>query len=235
MKAKEGIEAKRALASYLSQFADKAQLEDLETVLARRTRFLTVVVEDIYQSHNAAAVMRACECFGVQDLHVVPRRNVFRIDNGSLGRGARRLTIREYAAGRKNPTEACLTSLKKQGYCIAATTLRPGAVAIGELDLGQKLALCFGTEEHGLSEEAHQLADRFVYLPMYGFTQSFNISVSVALSLYECVRRLPTGSAFPMLSPEERLDLKVEWLCGLIPEGHLIAARYLREIETGSA
>ena len=125
---------------------------------------------------------------------------------------ARWLTLHHYDEPGGGNTGTCLQGLKKRGYRIWATTLREGSIPIGELPLNEKVALCFGTEERGLSEEAHRLADGFVRLPMYGFTQSFNISVSVALALFELTERLRAGPANWALAEEEKNALRAEWL-----------------------
>jgi len=180
-----------------------------EEVLALRTRYLALVVEDLYQPHNAAAVMRAAECFGVQDLHVISSSNRFRSREETEAGAARWLTRHHYDGD--GATRTCLQALKQRGYRIWATTLRPGAVPLEQLPLTEKVALCFGTEERGLSDEAHALADGFVYLPMYGFTQSFNISVSVALALFQLTERLRTGPCDWQLSGAEQEELRRHW------------------------
>jgi len=187
---------------------DPAQLD---RALAERTRYLTVAVEDLYQPHNAAAVVRACERFGVQDLHVIENRNPFRLEDDSARRDARALTIQRWQGSGDSATRACLQGLRECGYRIAATTLAGKSMPLAELPLDRPIALCFGAEELGLSEAAHDLADLRVFLPMYGFTQSFNISVTVALSLLELTDRLRRENAPWPLSPEEKDDLRQTW------------------------
>ena len=185
-----------------------------ERVLEQRTRYLTAVIEDLYQAHNGGAVVRACECLGIQDLHVIANRHHFQVsEEVSLG-ASRWLTMRHFREKKDHSTAVCFRHLKAKGYTIYATTLRQGAIPLNEIDISQKTALCFGTEEKGLSETAHQMADGFVQIPMYGMTQSFNISVSLALAFSELTQRLKKSQVPWQLSDEEKADLKKQWTDG---------------------
>lgn len=224
---------KHGLMQYLAQFVTPRRLGRMELVLDRRTRYVTAVLEDVYQPHNASAVLRSCEILGIQDVHVVERENEFR-PNRDIALGADKwLTLTHYRGSEEaGGTGEALSTLRKEGYQVAAMTLRQGAVSIGGLSLEQPLALCFGTEEEGLSEEAHDLADVFVQLPMYGFTQSFNLSVTAALALSRIMRRLRASDYPWRLSHAERQDLKLQWLLQTVPGGELLMARYLRQRAT---
>ncbi len=189
---------------------------EMDEVLAQRTRFLTVVAEDLYQPHNGAAVIRACECFGVQDLHVIPRTNPFLISEEVVSGASKWVDVHGIGEPDPSNTVKTLTSLKEKGYKIGATTLREGCIPIAQVPVEEKLALCFGAEERGLSEEAHELADFYVRIPMYGFTQSFNISVSAAICLFDYTVRLRASSAPWMLTGQERAELKLSWLLKMI-------------------
>jgi tRNA (guanosine-2'-O-)-methyltransferase len=114
---------------------------------------------------------------------------------------------------------------------VAALTLRDDSVGINELSLERPVALCLGTEEEGLSREAHDLADTFVQLPMYGFTQSFNVSVTAALSLYTVARRLHKANVAWRLPDEEKRDLLLQWLQQSIPRGETVARHFLQRGE----
>ena len=180
--------------------------EKMERVLDGRTRHLTVVVEELYQPHNGAAVIRACECFGIQDLHVICSINEFKVSEDIVAGADRWISLHYHT-----DTKSCLTALKQRGYRILATSLRDGCIPVGEVDLSQKTALCFGTELKGLSEVAHQMADGFVRIPMYGFTQSFNISVSAALCMFELSDKLHEADTSWQLSAGERQELRALW------------------------
>jgi tRNA (guanosine-2'-O-)-methyltransferase len=169
------------LADYLSRFVTPDRLERFGEVLAERTRYITVAVEDIYQPHNASAVLRTCDAFGIQDVHIIENRNIYRL-NPSVELGtAQWLTLHRHR-GPENNTEAAINHLRSTGYRIVATSPHARQQELEALDLNAgPVAVLFGTEKEGLSETALSLADEYVAIPMYGFVESFNISVSAAL------------------------------------------------------
>jgi len=200
------------LLEYLSGFLTDARKRKIEEILEKRTRHVTVVLEDIFHPPNASAIIRTCECFGVQDMRFIQNHKVYRV-NADVAQGASKwVNIFDYAEGDSN-TETCLSDLKKQGYRIVATTLRESekTIQLEKLPVKEKLALCFGAEETGLSDEAHELADYHVKIPMSGFTQSFNISVSAALCLQVAVARLRESDVDLRLSDKEKAELRLDW------------------------
>ncbi|MEM7797959.1 MAG: RNA methyltransferase, partial [Chloroflexota bacterium] len=181
---------KHNLVAYLSQFVTPHKKQLIKEIINLRTQHITVLLENIYQPHNASAVLRSCDCFGVQDVHIIEDENPYRI-NPEVAMGATKwLTLHRYALPQLNNTDLCLSQLKAQGYKIVATTLREGSISLLDFPIDKKIALCFGTEAEGLSEQIHAEADYFLQIPMYGFTQSYNISVSAALCLFELTKKL---------------------------------------------
>ena len=224
------VETKQALIEHLSQFVTAQRLERLETVLEQRTRYISVVLEDLYQFHNANAVIRSCECFGVQDLHVIENQNTFDY-NPQVNMGASQwVSLHRHNQPEADNTRLCLSTLKQQGYRLVAMTLHPDSIPLQALDLEQKVALCFGTEEEGLSQTAHRLADTFVQIPMVGFTQSFNISVTVALSLFDLTTKLRTSQQPWPLNPNEKQDLRIAWLTEMIKGSDIIIDTFMKII-----
>ncbi len=216
------------LVAHLSQFVTAQKQKRVQQVLDQRTRYLTVVLEDIYQPHNASAVLRSCECFGLQDVHIIEQRNPF-LPNPEIAVGAPKwLTMHVHRTEEGQSTQTCLASLRDQGYRIAATTLREDSIPIHELSLDQPIALCFGTEETGLSDTAHEMADVFVQIPMYGFTQSFNISVTAALFLYDLTNRLRESAQKWPLDPAEKQALMLEWYGRIVDHSDIIIQTYLK-------
>lgn len=214
---------KRKLADYLASFATENKLSLIDAVLAERTRYVTVALEDVYQPHNASAVLRSCDIFGVQDVQVVEKKYKLSV-NTAVSRGAGKwLTIHKHTQ-----TEAAIEALKKDGYRIIATTPHKKAQPIDELSIDHKIALFFGTEESGLSPAALELADAFTIIPMYGFTQSFNVSVSVALCLQSIMNRLRASDIDWRINQEEMIDLKIEWLRKILPKGDRIVNHFLK-------
>jgi tRNA (guanosine-2'-O-)-methyltransferase len=222
---KEKIQLQNALLPYLTENKRKR----IEEVLKERTRYLTVVFEDIYQPHNASAVVRSCDCFGIQDLHLFEKRNRFQVNHGSSAGSAKWLDLYHYPHSQGKTLEIGIQGLKEKGYQIVATTLRPGALSLEALPIDRKLALCYGTEEQGLSEEAHALADCFVQLPMYGFTQSLNVSVTVALCLYELSKRLRSSSIHWALTEEEKVEIRLRWMNATLTHSEHLIQHFLEE------
>jgi tRNA (guanosine-2'-O-)-methyltransferase len=220
---------KAALIDYLKTFVTQNKQAHIERILPLRTRYLTAVLENIYQPHNASAVIRSCECFGIQDLHIIENSNTFSTSKGVVLGSAKWMSLHRYNQEEEN-TQTCLEQLKQQGYKLVATTLQPGSKPIHEIDLSQKTALLFGTEEHGLSDTAHQLADEMAYIPMVGFTQSLNISVSAAICLETLSHKLRQSQAAWPLSDEEKLDLSIDWLTLSAQNGRAILLDWLRKL-----
>lgn len=209
----EDMDWQRGLETHLRPLLNAAHREQVERVLAERTRAVTVVTEDLYQAHNGAAVLRACDNFGVQDVHAFSGRNAFRVAGDVVAGADRWVDVHHTRASEGGSVRSLATKLKRAGYRLVATTLRPGSVPLDQLPVTGKVALLFGTEEKGLSDEAHHHADDFVWLPMYGFTQSFNISVSLALSLFNLTRRLKQSDVDWQLSSTESRWLRLRWWC----------------------
>jgi len=185
--------------------------EKFDTYVQDRTRHVTVVLENIFQPHNAAAVLRSCDCFGVQDVHIIENFNKYEpnkeIDMGS----SKWLDTIKYSRTENNTTE-CIQALKAKGYKIVATTPHTDDCMIEDLPLDQPIALMFGTELTGLTDEALEQADAYVRLPMYGFTESYNISVSVALALFSVTERMRKDENVNWeLSEDERDSIKLGW------------------------
>ncbi|MGD1700343.1 TrmH family RNA methyltransferase [Dapis sp. BLCC M229] len=224
------LEEKQQLITYLSQFVTIARREKILSVLQQRTRHITVILEDIYQPHNASAVLRSCDSFGVQDVHIVENKNIFTITQGVTIGSDRWLTLYRYNQRDINNTEECLKKLKSEDYIIAATTLHKEQITIEQLSVKKKVALMFGSEINGLSEYAHNNADVSVKIPMVGFSESFNISVSAALCLYDVMNRLKKEHNNWELSNTEKLDLELDWLRKSIKAGELIEKKFFRDI-----
>lgn len=191
----------------------------LEFALQHRTRALSVLIEDVYQAHNAASIIRSCDHHGIQDLHVFEGRNRFNFpsephpaDFEDPTEGAyRRIDIHRYQPQNEAEALAHINRFKARGYRIAATSLRPGYVDLTDITMDEKLLLCFGTEEQGLSDTLHDAADLYVRIPMVGMTQSLNVSVSVALCLHELRKKLATRTWAWRLDAQEQQALRQRW------------------------
>lgn len=199
------------LYEYLCSFLTEERLAGFDRVLSLRTRYLTVAFEDLYHQHNASACVRSCDCFGVQDVHVIEDEHQFK-PNERIAVGADNWTTVTRHAESENPTGDCLAELKSAGYRIVATSPREDNTSIRELKLDQKTAVFFGSEKPGLSQQVFDAADECVRIPMSGFTESFNISVSAAIVLYELTERIRHERDDWQLSDEEKHALRVQWV-----------------------
>ena len=200
------------------EIISESKREMFDRIASERTKHFTVVMENIYQEHNASAVLRSCDCFGIQELHVIEKDNQYKVQRDiALGAG-RWVDMFNYDKG-ESPTIDCITKLKNKGYKIIATTPHTNDVTINEFDLTQPFALVFGTERRGISEEIKEMADEFVKIPMYGFTESFNISVSAAISLNVVRERLEKSNLNWKLSSEEQIALKIKWSKKILKAG----------------
>ena len=191
----------------------KRQLFD--KLVLNRTRHICVVLEDIFQPHNASAVLRSCDCFGVQDVHVVENHNKY-APNSDVTMGSDK-----WVDFYKHPDILqTYDQLRQKGYRIIATLPHENDTLITQLDISQPTALVFGTELTGLSQEAIDHADGYVKVPMYGFTESFNISVCAALSLFYLTERMRANPSIHwQLSPLEQITLKLYWSMQVIHDG----------------
>lgn len=182
-----------------------------DNIVLDRTKHITIALENLFQPHNAAAVLRSCDCFGIQDVHIIENENKYEpnkeIDMGS----SKWLSLSKYNENENN-TLACINSLKEKGYKIIATTPHINDCNITDLDINEPIALLFGTELTGLSDIALENADGFVKLPMYGFTESYNISVSVALALFNISERMRKDENINwQMSDSEQTQIKLDW------------------------
>lgn len=205
------IKEKKKIFDHFSQFLTQERKEKFEQVANFRTYYVTVVLEDIYQPHNISAALRSCECFGIQDVHVIEYKHKFKLQESVAKGSGKWLNIIRYNQKGIINTKICYENLKRSGYIIAA--MHPNArVNINDVALDKKIALVYGTELEGISEYVEEHSDLFVKIPMFGFTESFNVSVSVALGLQSITNRLRDSKIKWQLTESEILHLKLEWL-----------------------
>lgn len=217
---------KQELIEYLSRFVTQKRFELFKRIAAQRTRYITVLLEDIYQAHNASAVLRSCDCFGIQDVHIIENRNEYQVNPDVAVGASAWLDIKKYNRLENNTLEA-IKKLKKKGYRIVATTPHKNVSYPDNFPIEKgKLALMFGSEMPGLSDIAMQNADEFLKIPMYGFTESFNISVSAAVILNRLSERLRKSDIEFQLDKEEQNELIECWLRKSIKSSELIVKKF---------
>ncbi len=211
------------LLTYLEAFISEERKERFRTILRQRTKYLTVAIEDVFQLHNTSAVIRSCESFGIQEVHVIEGRYGKRLDK-NIAMGAQQwVDVHRYVS-----TVDCVASLKKEGYRIIATTPHHDSCLLDDFEIADKTAFLFGTEREGLSEEALNLSDGTLKIPMFGFTESLNISVSAALILHEMTHKLRKSEVSWQLSEEDQLKKRLDWTKKSIRSIEGILERYYR-------
>ncbi len=209
------------LHKYLQTYLTERRKDLFQKILSERTRHFTVATEDVYQLHNTSAVMRTCDVFGIQDLHVVEERLGKRVDK-EIAMGAQKwVSLKRY-----HSINDCIKNLKKSGYQIIATTPHNNSTLLHEFDVSKKSAFFFGKESDGLSDTVMEAADGFLKIPMYGFTESLNISVSVAIILQSVVSKMKQTNVDWQLSETEKLDIEMEWMRKTIKSSEEIIERY---------
>jgi len=196
---------------YLAQFVSQSKLERFDAVLRERTRHLTVVLEDVHQRQNVSACLRSCECFGVQDVHIIENAHRFRV-NSDIARGAAQWLTLHRHRGQAHNTLPCVTHLKERGYRIVATAPGAEGCLLADLEVEPKTALVFGAEKEGVSPVLLEHADALVQIPMQGFTGSLNLSVAAALCLYELTQKLRRANVPWRLTADEQAELRAAWV-----------------------
>ncbi len=197
---------------FLSPHVNERRMGLLNKAIENRTRYMTVVLEDIYQPHNASAVLRTCDCFGVQDIHIIENTNKYKI-NPTVVRGASKWIDLIKFNTQENNTLFAINTLKKHGYRIIATTPHTNDVELQDFDVTKgKFALFFGSEMPGLSKLMLDNADEYLKIPMYGFTESFNISVSASIILHHLRLQLQTHKIDWQLTQDEKELILIDWI-----------------------
>jgi tRNA (guanosine-2'-O-)-methyltransferase len=214
-----------AYLAFLENILTDNRKEKFLRVLQNRTKHFTIAIEDVFQMHNASAVMRSCEVFGIQELHVIEERYGKSIDK-EIAMGAQKwVDIHTY-----DNVSNCVATLKRNGYQIIATTPHENDCLLDDFDISKPSALFFGTERDGLSEEILQQADGFLKIPMVGFTESLNISVSAAIIIQNIMNRLRHSSVDWQLSETEILEKRLAWARSSIKDIKRIEQRYYAEL-----
>ncbi len=217
---------------FLEQFVTEKRRNLFQEVLENRTRHFTVAVEDIFQPHNASAIVRSCDVFGVQDLHVIESKYEFYASR-LVAKGAQKwIDFNMYNQKDTNNTLNCIDNLRSKGYKIIATTPHNDSCLLQDFDISQKSAFFFGVEKQGLSKDVMDNADGFLKIPMVGFTESLNISVAAAIILQNMNEKLKKSAIDWKLTEYERTEKYQEWLEKSIKSIKKIKAKYYYEISS---
>jgi tRNA (guanosine-2'-O-)-methyltransferase len=213
---------KQELLHYLEGFITENRKEGFLRVLQNRTKHFTIAMEDVYQLHNTSAVMRSCEVFGIQELNVIEQKFGKRIDT-EIAMGAQKWVD----VFRYNSVQSCMDEMRAKGYQIIATTPHDESCLLHEFDITKPAALFFGTERDGLSQEVLDQADGFLKIPMVGYTESLNISVSAAIIIQDITNRLRQSAINWHLTEEEIWEKRLDWTRKSIKDIEFIERKYL--------
>lgn len=223
------MDIQQKLIEFLAKFATDQRMETIQQVVPFRTKYITVALEDIFQPQNASAVLRSCDCFGIQDVHIIENDNAYNI-NPDVALGSNKWIDMHYYNRTRSNTPEAIEHLRSQGYRIVATTPHTQDVSLPEFDLSKgKAALFFGREVTGLSETVLDMADEYLKIPMHGFTESFNISVSASIVLYQLTQKLHHSGLNWPLSNEEQKALTIKYLKLTLKKPDLLIQEFCRK------
>jgi tRNA (guanosine-2'-O-)-methyltransferase len=223
------IEDKEALLQYLRQYMTEERSIRFQEVLKFRTRHFTLAVEDVFKERNASAIVRTADCFGIQDVHIIENQNEYQISE-NISKGAEKWVNVNIYDAHLNNTGTCISDLKNMGYQIIATSPHSSGSSPDDFDISRKSAFFLGGEKEGLTDEVLDKADGYIRIPMYGFTESYNISVAGALLLYNLTRRLHQSEIDWELTEQEQLELQLDWTIKTIASSENLIKKYLENV-----
>ena len=209
------------LLEHLQTFLTDSRKEKFTKALQQRTKHFTVATEDVYQLHNTSAVIRSCDIFGIQEVNIIEERNSKRIDR-EIAMGAQKWVD----LNRYQTVKACIADLKQKGYQIVATTPHTNDTLLHEFDVTKKSCFFFGRETEGLSKEVLDAANCYLKIPMVGFTESLNISVSAAIILQQVTTKLKQTDVKWQLTEDEVYEKRLDWCKKTIKSYEEIIERY---------
>ncbi len=217
------------LICYLKEFIVDERRILFEKKIEDRTKYLTIVLENIFQGRNISASIRSADCFGIQDVHVIENDNIFN-DDPEVSLGAEKwISIKKYNQKNQNSIEA-INQLKSEGYQIIATTPHNSDCSLYDLDISKnKTALIFGSELRGCSRELLSHADKKLSIPIYGFTESYNISVSVSLCLQHLTYKMRRSNINWKLSVVQQEEVMLQWLRNSIKASKQIEEQFFSD------
>jgi tRNA (guanosine-2'-O-)-methyltransferase len=211
---------------FLQKFMTEERIETFKNVLENRTKHFTVVVEDVYQSHNASAIIRTCDIFGIQDMYSTQRLHPFNVSS-YVAKGADRwVDVHKFKKPDSDNTQEAIDAMREKGYRIIATSPHYGSITPSDFDVTKPSALFFGAEKEGLSKNILDQADGFIKIPMYGFTESLNISVSAAIILQTLTQKLRNSDIDWGLTEEEKLELEFKWAKKSVKDSKMLLEKF---------
>lgn len=199
-----------ALKEFMFQFISDDKVRRFNEIVNNRTRYFTIVLEDVFQAQNTNAVIRSCECFGIQDLHLIENKYDFEVVPDISKGSSQWINIQQYNQALNN-TKPCLRHLKNQGYTIIGTSPNQNEINLEDISIDNKTAFVLGSEKDGLSQEAKEICDGFMKIPMVGFTESLNLSNCSAIIAQSLTNRIRRSEIPWQLTEEEKTAILIEW------------------------
>jgi len=215
-----------SLLEYLKEFILPERWELLQSRVSERTRHITVALEDIYQPQNASAILRSADCFGIQDVHIIENRNKYEI-NPKVEKGSHKwLTLHRYREKEQDNSPLCVDSLLKSGYSLIATSPHIKSMDLDSLPLDKPIVIFLGTEMKGLREDTMSRCHHTLRIPMYGFTESLNLSVSAGIIMNRLRSRLEASDMKFKLPMDQQEEVLLDWLRKSLKKAPLLEARF---------
>ena len=220
----------KPLLDFLAQFVTDHKKELLEKILSNRTRHLTVVLEDIFQSQNASAIVRTCECLGIQDIHIIESLSKYGTNLKVLKGSHNWVNLIKHKFSKSEGPATVFDELRVSGYKILVTSVLPGSQSIFDINPNElgKIALVMGNELHGASSIAQENADYLVHIPMVGFTESFNVSVSTAICATTLLNKIRASEVDWRLTEEEKEEIRFRWIRSMVRKVDVLERNFLK-------
>ncbi len=221
---------KAELTAYMNTFMRDERRDKLNNVLDNRTTHFCVAMEDLFYERNSGAIIRTADGYGIQNIHVIEPRDSFKSKvTNIISKGAEKWVTKTQHDDIKNGAKMCIDELRSQGYQIVATTPHKDGHTIHDFDISKKSAFFLGAEKTGISDIVMEEADDYIAMPIYGFTESYNVSVANGILLHELINRLRNSDIHWHLSEEERSDLFLDWTMKSINSSDMIADKFMEE------
>ena len=227
---KLSTDQKQELVEYLDSFLEDRRRDRLNGVLENRTTHFCIAMEDLFYERNSGAIIRTADGYGIQNVHVIEPKESFKSKvTNIISKGAEKWVTKTQHDDIKNGAKMCIDELRAQGYQIVATSPHKDGHTIHNFDISKKSAFFLGTEKTGVSDIVMQEADDYISMPIYGFTESYNVSVANAILLHELVNRLRNSDVNWKLSTQEKQDLILDWTLKSVQSSDLITQKFITE------
>ncbi len=228
--AKLNTDQKEELFDYLNTFLQDKRRDRLNSVLDNRTTHFCIAMEDLFYERNSGAIIRTADGYGVQNVHVIEPKDSFRSKvTNIISKGAEKWVTKTQHDDVENGAKKCIDQLRKEGYQIVATSPHTDGHTIHDFDISKKSAFFLGAEKTGISDIVMEEADDYISMPIYGFTESYNVSVANAILLHELINRLRKSDVDWHLSKEERKEMLLDWTMKSIVSSDMIAEKFMAD------